>query len=443
MSSAGPGYGTIKRDAMKIQNIPELATTPLRTDGLRILEAGLEAIDTERVIRETVRLEGDTLIADGETIPLASVKRVFVAGIGKCAARAAAELERILGERITDGFLITVGEVPPLTRIHAHQGTHPFPSEDNMRASEGLLQFLSGLHEDDLVIFLATGGGSTLLCLPEDGNWQRESLIFGAFTNAGAPIQEINTVRKHMSKVRGGFLAQAMYPAHVISLIMNDVPGSDDIGFIASGPTVRDATTEEDAAGILERYNILRSCGLEGCGLMETPKDQKYFERVRNIVVVSNRTALEAMKKTAEGLGYRAEIRNARFSGEAREFGMRAVRELHEAPAKTVYLYGGETTVTVRHPGKGGRNMEVALGALPDVREGELLIASASDGRDNTDFGGALCDTITAQKATTQGLDPRTHLETNQSYAFFAAVGDHLVTGDTGSNVSDLALALK
>ena len=289
---------------MKIKNLTQLAQTPLRRAALHVVEAGLQAIDTETVVRNTVRREGDALIVDGERIALTGPGRLLIAGVGKCAARAAAELERIIGDRLHAGFVIAVGEVPPMRKVRVVQGTHPFPSQINTDASRELLTFCSGLSADDTVIVLVTGGGSTLLCLPDDGNWQRESLIFGAFMNAGAPIQDVNTVRKHMSRVRGGFLAQAMYPARVISLIFNDVPGSDDIGFIASGPTVKDTTTEKQAAEILAQYHILQSCGLTGCGLMETPKDEKYFTRVKNIVVVSNELALQAMAEAARKEGY-------------------------------------------------------------------------------------------------------------------------------------------
>jgi glycerate-2-kinase len=427
----------------KIKNAAQLAQTPLRRTALAIVEAGLQAIDTESVIQRTVRREGDELMIDGERISLTGPGRILVAGVGKCAARAAAELERIMGDRLSAGFVITVGEVPPMQKVRVVQGTHPFPSQVNMDASHELLRFCSGLSEEDTVIFLVTGGGSTLLCLPDDGNWERESLIFGAFMNAGAPIQEINTVRKHMSRVRGGFLAQAMHPARVISLIMNDVPGSDDIGFIASGPTVLDTTTKEQAAEILARYRILQSCGLTGCGLMETPKDGKYFARVKNIVVVSNHTALDAMAGAARQAGYAPDIRDAKLSGEARDTGKRIAEELGRAAPKTALIYGGETTVTVRGSGKGGRNQELALGALASLPPDGALIASTSDGRDNTEYGGALCDILTTGRAKELGISPEEHLARSSSYDFWNAVGDYLLMGDTGSNVSDLIVAIR
>lgn len=428
---------------MKIINLDALSTTDSRRAALEIAEAGLEAIDTRRVVREMVSFSEGVLTVDGEHIPLAGLGRIFVAGVGKCAALAAAELEAILGERISGGLVIAIGEAPPLKKIQIRRGTHPFPSKENMEASRALLALFSGIGKEDLVIFLVTGGGSTLLCLPEDGNYERESLIFGAFMNSGAPIQDINTVRKHMSLVRGGFLAKAMYPARVISLIFNDVPGTDDVGFIASGPTVKDRTTVADAERVLEKYKILAACNLSGCGLMETPKDGKYFERVKNIEVVSNGTALDTMKRAAEERGYKAEIADMKISGEAHDVGRVLAEKLRTAPPKTVMLYGGETTVTAHKSGRGGRNQELALGAFAAIPGSGLILSMASDGRDNSDIGGAICDKMVQEAAAKLGLVPQLFLNENRSYDFWKAVGGYLEIGDTGSNVSDLIITLK
>jgi glycerate 2-kinase len=428
---------------MKIKNYPQLAVTETRAIALEIAEAGLQAIDTERAIHEIVSLSDDMLVIDGEKTPLEGIGRIIVAGIGKCAARAAAELEKILGNRLSGGLVITIGEVPPLAKIKSYFGTHPFPSKKNMEASEVLLKSLSNLEEKDLVIFLVSGGGSTLLCLPDDGNWQRESLILGAFMNSGAPIQDINTVRKHMSRVRGGFLARAMYPARVISLIFNDVPGSDDVGFIASGPTVKDTTTVGDAQAILDKYKILMACNLDGCGLLETPKEDKYFDRVKNIVVVSNKTALDAIKQAGEKKGYKTEVIDAKIAGEAHDIGRSIADRVVSAPPHTILLWGGETTVTVHKSGKGGRLQELAIGALMTISDDVLLMAVASDGRDNTDIGGVLCDKIVKDKASKLGLNPQQALDENQSYQFWKTLGEYLDIGETGSNVSDLIIALK
>jgi glycerate-2-kinase len=435
--------GGIVWTRMKIKNGDDLGITPLRKDALAIAEAGLQAIDTAEVIRKHVAYADGVLTVRGERVTLADGGRLIVAGIGKCAGRAAGELERILGDAITTGFIIAIGEALELKKITVRQGTHPLPSRENVDASKELVGMLSELHENDLVIFLVTGGGSTLLCLPDDGDYEREAKMFKAFMHSGAPIQDINTARKHMSRVRGGFLAKAMYPARVISLIFNDVPGSDDIGFIASGPTVKDTTTIGDAEAVLERYKILDACKLTGCGLMETPKDDKYFERVTNIVAVSNVTALRAMKEKAEELGYKAEIADTKIAGEARGVGRVIGERLAEVPAGTALLWGGETTVTVRNPeGKGGRNQELVLGALGAITPRTLVLSVASDGRDNTELGGALCDTMVKEKAEELRISFSDALQENQSYEFSKATGNYLDTGETGSNISDLILGI-
>ena len=428
---------------MKIKNYSELAKSPLRHIALDIVEEGLQAIDTERVIRNAVQMDEEALTIAGERIPFADLDTILVAGVGKCAARAAGELERILGDRLTAGFVIAIGDVPPLERTVVHVGTHPYPSATNIIAARELLGFVTGLTERDLVIFLTTGGGSTLLCLPPDEDWEREGKIFAALTKAGAPITELNTVRKHHSRMRGGFLAEAMRPARVAALIFNDVPGSEDIGFIASGPTVKDTTTVADAERILEKYKVFETAAIEKVPLLETPKDDAIFARVRNTVVVSNRTALEAMAEAARRNGFAAEIRDLKLSGEAREMGWHMVEGIAPARAKTAHLYGGETTVTLRAAGKGGRNQEATLGALRVMPKNVVFVAAASDGRDNTEFGGAMCDTITKERARELGEDLQTHLDANRSYDFFARVGDHLTLGDTGSNVADLFLVIK
>ncbi len=428
----------------KIRNFEALATNDIRRVALDVAEVGLQAIDTTQVIHNTVSLSGDILTISGNQISLEGVGRIIVAGIGKCAAQAAFELEQILGDRITGGFLITVGPVVPLRRIKSVSGTHPFPSKENMEASRMLLATLSGLEENDLVIFLVTGGGSTLLCLPTDNDVERESKILHAFMSAAAPIQDINVVRKHMSLVRGGFLAKAMYPARVVSLIFNDVPSATDIGFIASGPTVKDMTTVQDAQAILDRYSIFETCGLDRFDLIETPKEDMYFERVTNVVVVSNETALAAMKEVAEQKGYSVQIVDVKSSGEARLIGSMVVDHLAAATAHTILMWGGETTVTVRNKaGKGGRNQELALGALIAITDDMLVMTVATDGQDNSDIGGALCDRMTKEKVANFHLDPQKALDENQSYDFWKAAGDYLDTGETGSNVSDLIIAIK
>ena len=250
-------------------------------------------------------------------------------------------------------------------------------------------------------------------------------------------------IRKHLSLARGGYLAEYAYPSASVSLIFSDVVGND-VQFIASGPTVKDETTIADAEKIIAKYDVLKICGLDGCGFVKTPKQDEFFANARTIMFVSNDTALAAMADKASALGYTPNICDSCLAGEAREVGVRITKELAAAPSKTALLYGGETTVTVRNPdGKGGRSQELALAALAGIGDHELILPFASDGRDNTDAAGGVCDSSVRAKASELGLSPDDFLARNASYDFWQKVGAHLITGDTGSNVSDLVIALK
>ncbi|OGG59237.1 hypothetical protein A2765_03370 [Candidatus Kaiserbacteria bacterium RIFCSPHIGHO2_01_FULL_56_24] len=429
----------------KIQNAAQLATTPLRHDGLAIAEAGLAAIDTEAVVVRSLRVEDGHLCVGDITCSVTEAERIFVVGVGKCSARAAYAVEQILGDKITDGIALDVENPSAFAfkRIRVIQGTHPMPTDQNVDAAKQIVTLLKSATERDVVLMIISGGGSTLLCLPdEDATCVEEDLIVKQLFAAGATIQELNTIRKHMSLARGGFLATYAYPSQVLAMVFSDVPG-DDLQFIASGPTVMDTTTIADADRILDRYDILRVCGLEHCGLMETPKDPKYFANVQNVIVCNNETALRAMAAEASRLGYAADVCSSCLTGEAQIVGTSLTATLHRASAKRAYLYGGETTVTIRGRGKGGRNREVVLGALAHIGEDELVISLASDGRDYTDIAGAIADSETAVHAKEQRLDSEEALLDNASEDFFEASGDAIMTGRTGSNVSDLLIALK
>ena len=426
---------------VKIKNFAELAASELRRSALSIIEAGLEAIDTGSVIRKNVSLAGSDLIIADEAIPLNSLGRVVVVGAGKCALEAAAALEEVLGDRISGGAIIDVRE-GNLNRIKALSGDHPLPTERNVDAAKGLIAALRGLTERDLVIAIVSGGGSVLLSLPEKHSVAEEARIFRALTKAGADITELNTIRKHTSLARGGHLAKYAHPARVACLIFSDVPG-DPLQFISSGPTVKDTTSVADAERVLEKYGGRAALELEDLEFSETPKEDEWFEKVRNTIVVSGRTALAEMFLKAGELGYQPRIAADAFHGEARGTGERIAQELREAPPGTALLYAGESTVLIRGGGKGGRNQEVALSALRTIAAGELVAAIASDGRDNTEFAGALCDIISREKAAGAGLDPGKFLAANDSFHFWEPTGDLIFTGPTGSNVSDLILAIK
>jgi len=428
--------------------------TDARRALLTIAEAGLEAIDTKAALGKLMRVEGGTLFLDGEKIDLAAVGKIVFIAVGKCSAAAAAVAESVLGGRITRGVVVDVEKCAVgLPQIKTFCGTHPLPSDVNMAAAEAIVEALRGLAGNDLVIFAISGGGSTLLFLPEDRRDRNEIGVFKALTDAGADIHEMNVVRKHMSLARGGHLAQYAFPARLVSFIFSDVIG-DDLSSIASGPTVKDLTTVGDAAKVLAKYDVLRTCGIENCGLVETPKDDRYFARATNILAVSNVIALDAMRRSAEALGYRVEVRSAALAGEAEGVARMVAESLHAAPAGTALLWGGETVVTIPEDtdhidqktekiGNGGRNITVCAAGLAYIKEGEEILSLASDGHDHGPFAGAICDTITVKSAADAHADAAAYLARHDTQALFEKIGNYLLTGDTGSNVSDLMIGLK
>ncbi len=428
---------------MKIRNAEALAITPARRDVLAIAEAGLAAVDTAAVVRGALRREGDKLsVGENIAIDLASAGRVIFVAVGKCAADSAPIVEEVLGDRLSGGVVIDVKSCAPSAHLKTFRGTHPLPSDDNLAAAEAVVGVLRDLTERDIVLFVVSGGGSTLLFLPENRANREESAIFKELTARGAAIQEMNTVRKHLSLARGGWLARYAYPARVISLVFSDVPGNE-LGTIASAPTVRDETTVADAAEILRRFGILERRSIEQCGLIETPKEECYFERVANLIIVSNERALEAMKRKAGALGYRSEIKDAKLSMDAIEAAQMINDDISAATPGTVFLWGGEMTVRVGGNGRGGRNLTLAAAGLGRIEKDEEILSLASDGRDHGPFAGALCDTITKEAAVRAGLQPEAAVAASDTYPFFESVGQYVMTGDTGSNVSDLIIALK
>lgn len=389
--------------------------------------------------------DGELQIAD--KIFKIARRRIFYVGVGKCAISAGMAVEKILGEIFTAGVAFDVFgsnpaiQQPATSKLEITIGTHPLPSEANERGAKRIVEFLSDKTENDLVIFFISGGGSTLLCLPQTPTtYSDESELFKKLTNKGAPIQDLNTVRKHISRARGGALAEAAYPAEVISLIFSDVPGND-IHTIASGPTVLDTSTIVDAQSVLAKYNIDVSSNIK---FIETPKDQKYFERVTNLLFLSNLDALAAMRAESARHGYMTTVVDDHFTGEAREVGLTIAEKLHTSPSKTALLYAGESTVKIdTGAGVGGRNQEMAISVLNEIKNDELILPFASDGHDNTDHAGAIADEITQAHAREKNLSAKEYLEEHKSYDFFKSSGDALITGYTGSNVSDLIIAIK
>jgi len=419
-----------------VKNYEALVTSDLKKDAIEILESGYRAILTPNVIKNTISRNGTKCRIGDLTIDLADYECVLFVGVGKCAADAGADIEEIFGEDLTAGIVLDV-KSGSFKKIKSLVGTHPYPSAQNVEAAKEIQKMLSGLSEKDLVIAVVSGGGSSLLSLPHNLPPETLSLVTKMLMHKGAPISELNIVRKHLSEIQGGFLAQTAYPAHVVSLIFSDVPGNDP-GTISSGPTVKDTSTKTDAEEILKKYGVLDNTG--HLDLLETPKDDKYFLNVHNMVVVTNDTALGAMVERAKELGYEATIESSRIQGEARDLGKKMAEEPHGS--KKCYLYGGETTVTVTGHGVGGRNQELVLGALPYLSERAVIVAAGSDGYDNSACAGAIGDKELYLHAKELGLDPVLFLAENNSFEFFEKAGGHIITGLTGANVADLYFVL-
>ncbi len=429
-------------EVRKIKNFDDLARNDLRRDALSIAEAGLEAIDTKKAIACAVRISNQGISILDQRFELNKKGRFFVVGVGKCSLDAAEALENLLGDSIYKGMVIDIRCNPELKRIKSCEGDHPFPSQRNVDLTSEMIEILKEVTKDDLVIAIISGGGSTLLCNPVNFTCVDESNIVQCLFRGGATIQEINIVRKHLSLARGGNLAKACYPSQVVALVFSDVVGND-LHAIASGPLLKDDSSVEEAREILQKYFADKRCSFNLDNLMETPKEDKYFEKVHHVMMVSNDIGLFAMKREAEKLGLNARICTSCLVGEASVKGRDIAKELHHAQKKSVLLYGGETIVRMRGSGKGGRNQEIVLSALQNLKEDECLISMASDGRDNTEVAGAICDTISVGTAKIKKLSPKKYLDNNDSFPFFAELNDHIITGPTGSNVADFIIALR
>ncbi len=419
-----------------IKNFPQLATNPGRRDALNILEAGYEAINTEVVIKNKLKVLNKELFIEDKSFPLSQYENIYFIGVGKCALDAGRVIEEILKDYIKDGVVIDTVK-GTLKKIRTYEGTHPWPSEQNVSATKEIVDLLNKATENDLVLMVISGGGSALLCSPYNTSYENLINITQSLTKKGADIYELNTVRKHLSEIKGGQLAKVAHPAETVSLLFSDVLG-DDISVIASGPTVKDRTTVFDAEQVLKKYELLTKD--DEFAFKTTPKEDKWFERVHNFLIVTNSDAIKAMKKEAEELGYEVVPGSNTVSGEARVVGENFAKT-NLSPGQ-VKISGGETTVTIKGSGVGGRNQETALGSLAFLPEKTVFISASSDGRDNTDVAGAICDEKLRKKAEELRLDPKQFISDNDSYNFFAQVKGQIITGSTGSNVSDLYILL-
>ena len=417
-----------------IKNFEELTTTEERKIAFNIINSGLDAIDTAQVIAGGVKLENNILEIQGERFDLNNFKRIKVVGFGKASCEAALALEKVLGDKIKEGAVIGLDKVT-CEYIETFAGTHPLPSSINIPAGEKIYEIVNASNEEDLIIALVSGGGSALLCCSETECTQNIGL-YNEFLKSGQTINEINTIRKHLSILKGGGLAKIAYPATLIGLIFSDIPG-DNFGDVASGPTYKDETTMDDALKIIAEHNLGRF------DLIETPKENKYFEKVHNFVLVSNTTAVLAMQEKSRELGFEVSVVSTTLYSEVDE----ALNKIFSIDhSGTVVLAAGEPKLEVTEQGgSGGRNLFMALRAVQKnlVGENEVFIALASDGMDNSDAAGAVVDTNTIEKIKKLNFDVDDYIKRFDAYPIFEKSGDMIMTGPTGANVSDLMLVLK
>ena len=462
---------------------PTKPTSELRGQALEIFYHALVAVDPARLVREVVgrgtARRAPTLKIDSKSYTLKEFNGVYAVGFGKASAPMAQVLEEILGGWLKGGIVVVKeGHALPLKKIKILESGHPVPDRRSQEAAMTLLdwantevQRLKGSRvqgsralqtKRDLVFCLVTGGGSALLCAPPgDISLEEVKTATSLLLASGAEIKEVNTVRKHLSLIHGGRLARALYPATVINLVVSDVVG-DVLDMVSSGPTLPDPSTYKGALEIVSKYGLAKRLpervyeylkrGVSG-EVEETPKEGDVcFQDVHTFLLGSNMRALEAAKEKAIGLGYNTRILGSSFTGEAREVARvfsskaREYREGDNPPSgPACLLAGGETTVTLKGDGRGGRNQEFALASAMEIEglEGVVILSGGTDGNDGpTEAAGAVVDGTTCRRARELGMEAEDFLMRNDSHTFFCRLGDHIITGPTHTNVMDIMLCL-
>ena len=427
-----------------------------------IFLAGVDGVLPKNLINKEMSLIGNQLKIGELTFPLETIGNIYVIGAGKATAMMAVELEKILGNRIKAGHIVVkYGYSCELKYIDITEAGHPIPDSSGLEATKKILRIARMAESNDLVICLMSGGGSSLLCdIPEDCSLEDITKLNELLINSGASISEINAVRKHLSFVKGGQLARAVSPATLVNLILSDVPG-DPLEVIASGPTVPDSTTYEQALTVLSTYGLtevmpdkifhLLLDGVKGL-LPETPKQgDRIFDKTFNLLIGTNAKALEASKIKALENNINAIIIDDQLQGDvvsvAEYIIETAVRlKNDENEVKPVcLLFGGETTVKMTGNGSGGRNQHFALLSAMLLHEnpGITILSAGTDGNDGpTDAAGAVVDSTTVTDARSNNIDPDTYLAGFDSYNFFKKAGGHIITGPTMTNVMDILVVL-
>ncbi|HYA14472.1 MAG TPA: glycerate kinase [Syntrophales bacterium] len=425
-----------------------------------IFHAALKAVNPYELIKEHID-QIRSIYREGD------YRKLYVISFGKAAYSMTKAVADLADDLLTEGIMVTkyghVLESGISDKIAIFEAAHPLPDFQGVLATEKIIALLEEAERQTLVVCLISGGGSALLVAPhKDISLSEKQEVTRLLLKAGANIHELNTVRKHLSRIKGGRLAEIAYPATVLSLILSDVIG-DPLDVIASGPTAPDQTTFRDALKVINFYGLgnkipekARLILVQGTRgeISETPKEgNPVFARVQNIIVGNNIKAIEAAKKEAEGQGYQAIIISTELKGEARDVAVWLADKAIEASQKLIgesqgkicLISGGETTVIVLGNGLGGRNMELALAFAQEIKgkKGIILLSAGTDGTDGpTDAAGAIVDGRTIDRAETSGVNPQDYLKNNDSYNFFKATGGLFITGPTGVNVMDLQIIL-
>lgn len=441
---------------------------PLRQDVLEVLQAALVGADPYRAVRKAIEVDGDQLRIGDREEDLQTIDHIYVVGAGKAAAPMAEAVEDVVGEHIADGVVAVKDRYTGSTAsIAVGEAAHPVPDERSMKAARAVSHVADEAGRDDLVIGLMSGGGSSVLELPA-GQLSLEDLqeTTATLLASGLDIESINTVRKHLSSLKGGRLAEMIAPARHATIAISDVVG-DPLDAIASGPTVPDPTTYRDALDVLEGAELRDRVPLPvvehlEAGALgehdETPDaDHEAFERGSAMVAADRTDAVDAAAKAAGGVGYEPEVVTTELDGEARDVGRAIAQRVldrstsdAEDAGPTCLLFTGETTVTIQGRGKGGRNQELALSAAialdeaPGTLDRSAAVAAfATDGTDGpTRAAGAIVGPETAERAREEGYDLRLQLRKNNSFQVLFAAGDLIVTGPTRTNVNDLICVL-
>src|SRR3989338_1012738 len=434
-----------------------------------IFHAGVEAVNPYTLILQAVHLEDKRLIIENISYDLNHFKNIIVIGGGKATAPMAQAIESVLGRFITDGrIIVKYGHAARLKRVKVTEASHRVPDSAGVKGTEDIIKMLKNADKETLVICLISGGASALLVSPALRiTLGDKKIVTELLLKAGATIDELNAVRKHLSKVKGGRLAQIASPAAVITLILSDVIG-DRLDVIASGPTTPDPTTFQDAMNVIEKYSLknrlparvlkLLKQGING-KIKDTPKgDESFFKKTRTVIIGSLKNAIASARGKAKSLGFDTEVITSELQGEARDaaryLAARAIEvqnPLRSGNKPKCLISGGEKTVSVKGNGMGGRNQELALSFAMEIEgiKGITMLSAGTDGTDGpTDAAGAIVDGNTITLARELGIVPEIYLENNNSYNFFKRLDfmskrrHHLITGSTGTNVMDMQVIL-